>query len=228
MLNHPIQHIGWILLIISAFLHGIYVLLLARTYSIGDLSQVYPIMRGTSPLLVPLIGVLILGERLPLAGWIGIAFIVIGIFLIGEISFDNLSLLANKVVQLAFCVGLMITSYTVFDKLTLHYIPPFTLNEISNIGNLIALSWISFRSGAVFKEWRINWKTIILGGIMAPGGYILFLQALRIMPVAQIAPMREIGTVFGALFGILILGEAHGKKRIGASALIVLGVILLA
>jgi len=62
---------------------------------------------------------------------------------------------------------------------------------------------------------------------MAPGGYILFLKALQIMPVAQIAPMREIGTVFGTLLGVLILRETQGKKRIGASVLIVLGVILL-
>lgn len=225
--GHPLQSFGLILLLVSVLLHGVYVLLLAKTYSIGDLSQVYPIMRGTSPLLVPLVGVLILGEHLSFAGWIGVVSIVIGIFLIGGLRFGSFSDLTSRAVFLAFGVGWMITGYTVFDKIALQYIPPFTLNEATNIGNLVALSWTALRSGAIREEWHVNWKTIILGGIMAPGGYILFLKALQIMPVAQIAPMREIGTVFGTLLGVLILRETQGKKRIGASVLIVLGVILL-
>lgn len=226
-LGHPLQSIGLILLLVSVLLHGIYVLLLARTYSIGDLSQVYPIMRGTSPLLVPLIGVLILGEHLSITGWIGVVFIVIGISLIGGFRLGSFSELPSTAVLLAFTTGLMITGYTVFDKIVLQYIPPLALNEATNIGNLLALSWIALRSGSIRTEWHINWKTIILGGVLAPGGYILFLKALQIMPVAQIAPMREIGTVFGTLLGVFILRESQGKQRIGASVLIVFGVIML-
>jgi len=70
------------LLFASMILHGIYVILLAKTYSLGDLSQVYPIMRGTSLLLVPLISVFFLGLHLGIVSWIGISFIVLGIFFI--------------------------------------------------------------------------------------------------------------------------------------------------
>lgn len=73
---------------------------------------------------------------------------------------------------LAFMVGVMITSYTVIDKVTLQYIPAFTLNLATNIGNLLALTYITIRSKAIKHEWRMNWSTIILGGILAPGGYI--------------------------------------------------------
>lgn len=128
----------------------------------------------------------------------------------------------------AISVGIMISSYTIIDKITLKYLPPITLNEATNIGNLIALSWIAFRSGAIQTEWKINWRTIILGGILAPGGYILFLMALDIMPVSQLAPMREIGTVFGTIFGVFLLKEKQGKSRIIASILITLGIIILA
>ena len=69
-----IPRIGWGLIVISMILHGLYVLLLARTYSIGDLSQAYPIMRGTSPLLVPLIGVTFLHEQLTLMGRVGLGW----------------------------------------------------------------------------------------------------------------------------------------------------------
>lgn len=227
-LGHPIRASGWIVLGVAVFFHGAYVLLLTKTYSLGDLSQVYPIMRGTSPLLVPLIGVGMLGERLSPAGWIGVVCIVTGVFAIGEIRLVGISRFKNNGVLWALGVGLMIAGYTVFDKLALQTIPPFALNEASNIGNFMALSWSALSSGAIREEWRINWKTIILGGIMAPGGYVLFLKALQIMPVAQIAPMREIGTVFGTLLGVFILREAQGKRRIGAAVIIVVGVILLA
>lgn len=218
---------GWLLIFASMVLHGLYVLLLAYTYTVSDLSQAYPIMRGISPLLVPIIGVLLLKEHLHWIGWTGITLIVSGIFLVNGFKAGKLVTL-NKATLAAISVGVMIASYTIIDKLTLKYLPPVTLNEATNIGNLIALSWIAFRSRALQTEWKINWRTIILGGILAPGGYILFLMALDIMPVSQLAPMREIGTVFGTVFGVFLLKEKQGKSRIIASILITLGIIILA
>jgi uncharacterized membrane protein len=215
---------GWFFIVLSMTLHGGYVLLFAKTYSIGDLSQAYPIMRGISPLLVPVIGVLGLNENLKLIGWLGITCIVFGIFFIGGFRTQ----LTNKTTLYAILVGVMISGYTIVDKLTLKYLPPFTLNETTNIGNFMALSWIALNSGSLRKEWRINWRTIILGGVLAPGGYILFLKALQLMPVSQLAPMREIGTVFGTFFGIFFLQEPQGRKRIIASVVITAGIFLLA
>lgn len=218
---------GCLLILASMVLHGLYVLLLAYTYTVSDLSQAYPIMRGISPLLVPIVGVLLLKEHLLWLGWIGISLIVAGIFFLNGFQARKVVFL-NKATLAAISVGIMISSYTIIDKLTLKYLPPIALNEVTNIGNLIALSWIALRSGALQTEWKINWKTIILGGILAPGGYILFLMALDIMPVSQLAPMREIGTVFGTIFGVFVLGEKQGIRRISASILITIGIIILA
>lgn len=102
-----------------------------------------------------------------------------------------------------------------------------TLNLASNLGNLIALSWMVARSGTIVTEGKANWKTILLGGMISPGGYLLFLFALHMLPLAQLAPMREIGTVFGTILGAVILKEAQGGRRITAAGLITLGVILL-
>ncbi|MBO9599301.1 MAG: EamA family transporter, partial [Cohnella sp.] len=63
---------------------------------------------------------------------------------------------------------------------------------------------------------------------LSPGGYILFLKALETLPVSQLAPMREIGTVFGTLMGIFMLREPQGKRRLWASVLITAGIVLLA
>ncbi|MBD3919442.1 EamA family transporter [Paenibacillus sp. PR3] len=221
---------GALMLLLSMVLHGIYVLLLARTYTVGDFSQVYPIMRGTSPLVVPILGTALLGEHLTALGWFGVVLILFGV---GVTS--NLRLLmkgstkaAYKAPLLALAVGLCIASYIIVDKISLDYMPAVMLNQATNIGNALLLGWAAFRSHAVKSELRINWKTILLGGIIAPGGYMLFLYALSLAPVAQLAPMREIGTVFGTLMGIMLLREPQGKRRIGTSILITAGVILLA
>lgn len=218
--------IGYLLLLSSMLLHGIYMLLLAQTYSIGDLSQVYPIMRGTSPLLVPMAGVFLLNESLSFVGWTGVLLIVLGIFFLSEIGKGGQPA-SLKATLLAFGVGLCIASYIVVDKLALEYLPPVLLNEATNIGNMIALSWGALRSGGTRTEWKINWRFILIGGAIAPLGYLLFLFALSLAPVAQLAPMREIGTVFGTLLGIYILREQQGGRRIFASVLIALGIILL-
>jgi uncharacterized membrane protein len=225
---HSLPLTGGLIVLLSMALHGGYVLLLAFTYTSGDLSQAYPIMRGTSPLLVPLIGVLLLNESLKVIGWIGVILIVVGIWLVGDLRIKSLFKMTNKTMFLAGCVGIMITGYTVVDKIGLNYLSPIVLNEATNIGNLIALSAIALRSKELKREWKVNWRTIILGGILAPGGYLLFLWALQMAPVSQLAPMREIGTIFGVLLGIFVLGETQGRNRLLASVLITTGIILLA
>ncbi|MEF3302572.1 DMT family transporter [Paenibacillus sp. GYB003] len=211
----------------SMALHGLYVVLLAAVYAVGDLSQVYPIMRGTSPLLVPLAGVFALGESLTPYGWGGVALIVCGIALLSEIRLGRDGSGSWRAPLLALAVGVCIAGYIVVDKLALEHVPAVVLNEASNVGNALALSAAAFRSRGMREEWRANGKTIVLGGVLAPAGYLLFLYALSIAPVAQLAPMREIGTVFGAVLGVRILREKHGKRRIVTSLLITAGVIVL-
>lgn len=218
---------GLLVILASMLLHGLYIILLAATYSIGDLSQVYPIMRGTSPLLVPLLGVTLLDEKLTLMGWIGVISIVIGIVLLSQIKFKRYERSSTKAPILALAVGICISSYIVVDKVALQYVSAVVLNEATNIGNLLALSWATFKSGEIRNELKVNWRIMLFGGIIAPGGYLLFLFALSLAPVAQLAPMREIGTVFGTVMGIFILREKQGARRILVSLLITIGVIIL-
>lgn len=223
--SSPIPITGYWIILASMLLHALYVLLLAAAYSIGDLSQVYPIMRGTSPLLVPLLGVTLLGEKLTVLGWIGVISIVVGIVLLSDIKLKRNE--SSKAPLLALAVGICIASYIVVDKVALQYVSAVVLNEATNIGNLTALSWAAFHSKSMRRELRENWKIMILGGIIAPAGYLLFLFALSLAPVAQLAPMREIGTVFGTIMGILILREKQGVRRLLTSILITAGIIVI-
>ncbi|MFH0070983.1 DMT family transporter [Peribacillus sp. NPDC056705] len=219
---------AWFLLA-SVALHGLYIVLLAAAYTIGDLSQVYPIMRGTSPLLVPLLAVTFLHEQLSIIGWLGVIAIVLGIVLMSNINFrgNKQGSTSYKAPLMALAVGGCIASYIIVDKIALSYVSPVVLIEATNIGNVLALSWLALRSGGIGLELKSNWKSISLGGLIAPGGYLLFLFASSLAPVAQLAPMREIGTVFGTFMGIFILREKQGARRIFISLLITLGVIVL-
>ena len=229
--HHPVVLAGWLLLLVAASVHGAYVILLSLTYSAGDLSSVYPLMRGTSPLLVPILGILLLGEHLSSLGWLGVGAVVTGIMVLGGwLSPARLSMTRSRVPKstwLALTVGLLIVAYTTLDKVTLHYVPAVALNDGSNLTNLIALSWWALRSGAIKTEWSTNWKTIVATGILSPGGYLLFLLALRLAPVTQLAPMREMGIVFATLLGLVMLKEREGRKRMIAAGLITAGAILL-
>lgn len=228
--SHRILLIGWAMVLGTAALHGMYVVALARTYSLGDLSQVYPLMRGVSPLVVPLIAVAFLGEPLSWFGWMGVGLIVGGIGLVGGVGDPRrIFLVPTRAVGFALGVGLLITAYTVWDKLALAYVPAVILNSASNLANLIALWWPLYLIGraAVLQEWRVNWIKIALAGILSPGGYLLFLWALERLPVSQVAPMREVGTVFGTFLGVWLLKEPRGLRRILGASVIMLGVVLL-
>jgi len=146
---------------------------------------------------------------------------------LSDIKFTRNEPSSSKAPLLALAVGICIASYIVVDKVVLNFVSPVVLNEVTNIGNLLALSWATFHSGGIRHELKANWKIMLIGGIIAPGGYLLFLFALSLAPVAQLAPMREIGTVFGTVMGIFILREKQGTRRIFTSLLITVGVIIL-
>jgi drug/metabolite transporter (DMT)-like permease len=214
------------LLLLTMLCHGTYTILLAQTYHRADLSMAYPIMRGSSLLLVPLAGVILQGEHLSQWGWVGILCIILGICTIGGRQLLNSS---GKAVLLALSVGLAIACYTLLGKINLtEGTPPIVLNFASNFGNLIALSLWGVRMNHIRSEWVLNRKTIVVAGLLAPGGYLLFLSALLLHPaVAQLAPMREIGTVFGAVLGVYWLKEKQGMHRVAMSVIITIGVLLL-
>ncbi|QHT62686.1 EamA family transporter [Paenibacillus lycopersici] len=212
-----------LLLTASAAIHGGYTLLLAKAYTVGDLSQAYPIMRGTSPLLVPIVSVAWFHESLSPAGWAGIALILAGIAAI-----NGLRLSASPAVTFyAVAVGLCIAAYTLADRQALAFVKPPLLNEVTNVGNFIALSFTAWRPAAMRTEWRLNKRSIIGAAVLAPTGYMLFLYAQQGGPLAVLAPMREIGTVFGTVLAVAVLREQQGMRRTTASVFITAGIICL-
>ncbi len=229
--NSPLSGASYLLLILSMILQAIYSWLLSLTYELGDLSQIYPIMRGTSTLLVPIIGVLFLNESLTTIGWIGIICMLAGFAFLGGLGSRRPAAQSRvatlRPVMMALSVGLCTTCYVFVDKLNLQHISPLALLEVTNIGFVAGLTPAVLASRSLKVEWYHNKKTILLGALLNPGSYFLFLLALEQAPMAHISPLREIGTVFATFLGILLLKEQQGMKRILCSVLIFCGILLV-
>ncbi|GIP22541.1 membrane protein [Paenibacillus sp. J22TS3] len=222
---------AYALMALSAVLQALYSWLLSQAYELGDLSQVYPVMRGASTLLVPLVGVILLKESLSGAGWFGIGLMLCGFLVhagMGTRKHDlSIRLQEIKPFLMALGIGACITCYVFVDKLNLQHISPLALLEVTNIGFVAGLTPKVLLSGELRAEWKANWRTMLLGAVLNPGSYLLFLFAMQQAPMAHIGPLRETGTVFATLLGVLLLKEKQGTQRIIGSVVIAGGILLV-
>lgn len=216
-----------LLLMGTMFFQVLYTLCMIIGYTAGELSLVYPILRGSASLLIPLISVIFLGDKLTLLGWIGLIIILTGICLVsrGDVKANNKKI--KESILIAFCGGIAITGYTLSDKVLLEYVSPFAIFQFQNFIQVLALFWGALHSKSLKKEWIVNWRVILLGAIFVPGAYLTFLFALKLTQVAQLAPLREISIVFGAFLGAFFLQEPQGFRKIIGAIIIVLGIVIL-
>ncbi|KNB70926.1 membrane protein [Brevibacillus reuszeri] len=220
------------LLLLSFLFQCCYTVLISKAYTYGDISLVYPIMRGTGTLFIPFFSaVFFFQEYFSVPGWLGILCIVCGVFAISGI-FGSLrnkkGMIHPLALRYAFAVGVCITGYTLVDKQIVQQMSPFGLLEISNLACLMVTSWFVREKAKLWREWKINWKPILLGAVLSPGSYLLFLFAMTVAPLASIAPIREVSTVFGTLLGVFLLKEGHRSWRLVMSSVITIGIISLA
>ena len=233
----PIESLGWLFVVGTGILHAFYFLLLARSYARGDLSQVYPIARGTGPALAPILGVLLLGETVSPPAIGGVIAIVVGILVVfwwGRLAMifqRPLMFLKEPGTLYALATGLFIAVYSIWDKVGVRYVAPFLYMYLMALGTGIILTPYILKSrglAAVRGEWQVNAWTIVAVGVLVFAAYGLVLSALAISRVSYVWPAREIGIVVAVLLGSLVLKEPFGRGRVLGSCLIVLGVTAVA
>ena len=230
----PLPVEGIVLALISGVIEAVYFVLLAAAYRRGDLSVVYPIARGTAPLLAVAVGVGLFGERLGVAGSIGVALLLVGFLALQRPWQAVRGHGLDPSVAFALATGVSIATYTAIDRLGTRLIDPVTYAAILWVtGALILVVWIRFVAGGnLFAGGREQIRYAAIGGWLTLAAYLLILWALSIAPLSGVAPLRESAAVFAAAWGSVRLGEAVDRgdlvRRIGASALIVAGAILLA
>ncbi|HET8784175.1 MAG TPA: DMT family transporter [Candidatus Limnocylindrales bacterium] len=230
----PLPVEGVALGILSGVVEAVYFVLLSAAYRRGDLSVVYPIARGTAPLLAVVIGVGIFGERLGLAGSLGVAFLLVGFLILQRPWRAVRGHGLDPSVAFAFATGVSIATYTAIDRAGARLIDPLTYAAILWITASVALViWLRFVArSAIFAGGREQIRYAAIGGWLTLAAYLLILWALSLAPLSGVAPLRESAAVFAAAWGSVRLGEAADRgdiaRRVGASVLIVAGALLLA
>ena len=230
----PLPPEGIALALVSGVFEAVYFVLLSAAYRRGDLSVVYPIARGTAPLLAVVVGVAVLGERLGVAGSVGVALLLVGFLALQRPWQAVRGHGLDPSVAFAFATGVTIATYTAIDRVGTRLIDPVTYAAILWVtGAVLLVVWIRFVAGGdPLAGGRDGLRYAAIGGWLTLGAYILILWALSIAPLSGVAPLRESAAVFAAAWGSVRLGEAVDRgdlvRRIGASALIVAGAILLA
>jgi drug/metabolite transporter (DMT)-like permease len=220
----------WMALAATSVLHLLYSLSLQTGYRHSDLSVVYPIARGTGPMLSFIGAALLLGEVPTAQSIAGLVLIVGGILLVAGIVGHHRR--APRIgVFYGLLTGALIAAYTLNDgwAVKVLLISPFLIDFTGNLFRMVVLAPRAWRDRAsVALEARVYRKPIIIVSVLGPLGYILVLFAMRMAPISHVAPARELSTLVGAWFGSRLLREDSGPWRIAGAALIVAGVIALA
>jgi drug/metabolite transporter (DMT)-like permease len=221
------QAAAWPLLLVSSLLHTGYKLFLIRAYRAGDLGQVYPIARGAAPLLVSMIMLLGFGETLTLPATLGIALLVVGIWLMAVRGGHELARLNRNAVGYALATSAFIASYTVVDGMGArmngdahgYAIWLFVLD-----GLLMLLALLGSRGTTGMRDLLRHWRSGLAGGGMSLGAYWIVIWATTMAPVALVAALRETSVLFASAISVLILREPLTHWRTVSAVFIVVGV----
>lgn len=223
----------WPVIVGSGLIKTAYALLLQRGYRHGDFSLVYPLARGTGPLLSTLAAIAIFSERPTPLALAGGAMIVASVFHLtggGSVLHADRAHLRRGLIY-GFVCGCCIAAYTVWDQRAVSHLglpPPFYDFGTQVVLFVVLTPFALPRRTEVALAWREHRGKVLTVAFLAPTAYILILTAMTFTPVSYIAPAREISILFGTLLGARVLKEADGRRRILAATGMVAGVIALA
>jgi len=212
---------------ISGVLQVGYFLLLQRGYRVGDVSIVYPLARGTGPLLSVVLAIVLLGERPTLGGLVGAAVVIAGVVTIGLAGDTRLN---RAGVLYGLAVGVVIAIYTLWDSNAVISggMPPVGLYWGTTTVQAVLLAPVALREARVAATARAHPVAIVIVGILAPLAYVLVLQAVQLAPVSLVAPAREVSVVLVGFAGWLLFREPHPVQRLIGAAVVLVGVGILA
>ena len=230
--------VPWAFILASAVLHLVYYLVLLRGYRKADLTVVYPLARGSGPLLSSLVAIGLLGEHLTLLGAAGIGGVVGGVFLIaggpGLLRATHDPAQRQRVLRglrYGLLTGVFIAAYTVVDGYAVKVVlmSPILLDYVGGVVRTAFLLPAVLRDRpTAWDLWRRQWKYAVLVGIVSPVSYVLVLYAMQVAPLSHVAPAREVSMLFAALIGGHLLGEGDRVLRLAGAVLIAAGVMALA
>ncbi len=211
---------------LTAFFHTIYQLVLQRGYERADLNLVYPLARGTGPLLTFLFAVTVLGDRPDAVAVAGVLAVIVGILLI---TLGGPRRPGSTLTGVAWGVatGVAIAAYTLWDahSVTALDVPPLPYFVL---GLALQMPFLTLLLGGRRSQLRVIWGqargSVVTVAVLSPLAYVLVLRALQLAPVSLVAPARESSIVVGALLGWWVLREPSPMRRLVGAAVVLAGI----
>ncbi|MFP3991916.1 DMT family transporter [Streptomyces sp. E11-3] len=222
---------AWPYLLISAAIHVAYIVLLMRSFNLGEFGQMYPIARGTAPLVVTVAAAVFVGERID--GWqlAGVAVACAGLVGLALWGIRGSGRPPHwPALTAALATGLAIAAYTVVDGVGVRA----SGSSLAYIAWLMVLEGLAIPAYALYRHGR-RLPTLLrpyaarglFGAALSVAAYGLVLWAQTRAPLAPVAALRESSIIAGAAIGALFFKERFGAPRIAAAALMVLGIGLM-
>jgi drug/metabolite transporter (DMT)-like permease len=221
---------AWPWLITSVVVHLFYFASLIESYRTGDLGQVYPIARGSAPLMTATVTTLFVGEKLSLIGWSGILALMVGVLLLSARGGRELAKVDRRAIGFALFTALTVCGYSVVDGIGAR------LSGNANAYSLwlfvciavAMLPYAIFRDGRdVVPAMQRFWRRGLAGGALQLLSYGIAIWAMTVAPIAIVATLRETSVLFGAIIAVVVLKEPLRTARILAACLIVCGLIMI-
>lgn len=220
---------GWALLAGHFTLHMVYKVLLINMYRLGDFSRVFPVARGSAPVIVTLAAIPVAGELPAPAALAGVGVVCAGLILFAAEprALERASL---DTLLLAGAAGVIVSAYTMVDALGVrlegaglsYFICLFVFDAIGMA--LLALYW---RGPGILAAMAPHWKAGVAAALLSIGNFGTVLWVMTFNPIGPVAAVRETSIVMAAAIGAAFLGEAFGARRIFAACVILAGIALL-
>jgi drug/metabolite transporter (DMT)-like permease len=221
---------AWPWLAASVAIHLIYFASLIESYRTGDLGQVYPIARGSAPLMTAAATTVIVDERLSLVGWTGILALVAGVLLLSARGGRDLAVVDRRAIGFALFTAFTVCGYSVVDGIGARASAnPNAYSVCLFIGiALVMVPYALYRDGRdVMPAMHLYWRRGLAGGALQFLSYGIAIWAMTIVPIAVVAALRETSVLFGAAIAVVLLKEPLRAVRIVAALMIVCGLILI-
>jgi drug/metabolite transporter (DMT)-like permease len=216
---------SWPFLLGAAACHYVYYAFMLNAYRVGEFSQVYPIARGSAPLLVALLTLIFANEALPASTLMAIGLMSAGIALLASGG------RGIEPVFYAIGTGVTIAAYSYLSGRgirlagnNLSYMA--SLEVLASVG-MVALGFTAMRK-RVIAYLVPQWPTALTAGVLSVGGYMIALWAMTHASIAGVVALRETSALFGALIGAYFMKEGFGARRVLAAALVVIGIAVYA
>ena len=224
------ENAAWPWVIASVLIHIVYFAALIESYAAGDMGLVYPLARGSAPLMTAMVAAVWMGEQIGPLGWFGIAVLAAGVLLISLRGSRDLGNVDRRAIGFALLTAVTICAYTVIDGIGARRAGSahaYTAAMFAGIGLSMAVYAFVRRGAGVFGLMARHWRLGLGGGAMQVVSYGIVIWAMTVAPIALVAALRETSVLFGTVLAVVILKERLLPPRMIAALMIVCGLVLI-